>query len=189
MTKKVRRDSSQVIRDILMIRNKKGQSTIEFILTFTAAVGFIFLFLKMATNYTNGFMVHHAVFMASRAYLVADTETQQTIEGRDKVAFELAKQVFAKNLPSVLIPGFDGELKENNASSIKFAAFTGLYVEFTQIFTTGFVGGKDPMKFRAEAFLGREPTRVESIEQTCKAIKFIEGVSCDVHATLDDNGG
>lgn len=172
-----------------MKNNNKGQSTVEFILTFTAAVGFIFLFLKMASNYTNGYMVHHAVFMASRAYLVADTETQQTVEGRDKNAFDLAKQVFAKNLPDVLIPGFDGELKENNASSVRYPAFIGLYVEFTQIFSQGFVGGKDPVKFRAESFLGREPSRVESTEQTCKAIKMIVGNSCDIHATLDDNGG
>lgn len=171
------------------MKNNKGQSTIEFILTFTAAVGFIFLFLKMATNYTNGYMVHHAVYMASRSYLVADTETQQTAEGRDKNAFDLAKQVFHKNLPDALIPGFDGELKENNASSVKYSAFTGVYVEFTQIFSMGFVGGKDPIKFRAESFLGREPSRVESIEQTCRAIKYIVGNSCDVQATLDDNGG
>jgi len=172
-----------------MKKNNKGQSTIEFILTFTAAVGFIFLFLKMATNYTNGYMVHHAVFMASRAYLVADSETQQSLEGRDKNAFELASLVFKKNLPDVLIPGFDGELKENNASSVKYPAFIGLYVEFTQIFSQGFVGGKDPLKFRAESFLGREPSRPETYAQTCNAIKMVVGNTCEVHATLDDNGG
>lgn len=170
-------------------KNNKGQSTIEFILTFTAAVGFIFLFLKMALNYTNGYMVHHATFMASRAYLVGDTESQQTVEGRDKNAFELAKSVFDKNLPEALIQGFDGVLTENNPGVVKFSVFTGVWTEFTQIFSLGFVGGKDPVKFRSESFLGREPTRVESITQICTAIKTITLGSCDLQATLEDNGG
>lgn len=172
-----------------MKKNNKGQSTVEFILTFTAAVGFVFLFLKMATNYTNGYMVHHAVFMASRAYLVADSESQQTVEGRDKNAFDLAKQVFEKNLPSGLIPGFDGELKENNASDVKYPAFIGLYVQFNQVFSQGFVGGKDQVNFTAESFLGREPSRPETYQQVCRAIQMVVGTSCDIHATLDDNGG
>lgn len=171
------------------LKSDKGQSTIEFIMTFTAAVGFIFLFLKMAQNYTNGFMVHHATFMASRAYLVGDSETQSTIEGRDKNAFELAKYVFDKYLPDGLIKNFDGKLMENNSSNVKFSVFRGVYVDFTQPFSMGFVGGKEAVKFRSESFLGREPTRVESIAQTCRAIQTVTGGDCDVHATLDDNGG
>lgn len=170
-------------------KKNKGQSTIEFILTFTAAVGFIFLFLKMALNYTNGYMVHHATFMASRAYLVGDTESQQTIEGRDKNAFELASRVFSKNLPEALIQGFDGELTENNPDEVKFSVYTGVWVKFNQIFSLGFVGGKDPVEFRSESFLGREPSRVESVGQVCAAISTVTGISCNVQATLDDNGG
>ncbi|MFA6237391.1 MAG: hypothetical protein WC635_08710 [Bacteriovorax sp.] len=173
----------------MRVANNKGQSTIEFILTFTAAVGFIFLFLKMAMNYTNGYMVHHAVYMASRSYLVGDSESQQTIEGRDKNAFELATAVFKKNLPEPLIQGFDGVLMENNPGSVKFSVFTGVYIDFTQLFSISFVGGKDPVKFRSESFLGREPTRVESAKQVCEAIKTVTLVSCDFQATLDDNGG
>lgn len=171
------------------IKNNKGQSTIEFILTFTAAVGFIFLFLKMALNYTNGYMVHHATYMASRAFLVGDTESQQTVEGRDKNAFELASIVFKKNLPEGLVPNFDGELKANYPGAVPFGPFIGLWVEYSQPFSIGFVGGKDPVKFRSESFLGREPTRVESLSQTCMAIKTVTGGSCDLQATLEDNGG
>jgi hypothetical protein len=86
-----------------MIKNSKGQSTIEFIFSFTAAVGFVFLFLKMALNYTNGYMVHHATFMASRAYLVSDSESAQTPEARDQKAFDHARTVFNKHLPDGLI--------------------------------------------------------------------------------------
>lgn len=173
----------------MKLKNNKGQSTIEFVLTFTAAVGFIFLFLKMALNYTNGFMVHHATYMASRAYLVGDSESQQTVEGRDKNAFELANAVFNKNLPEALIQDFNGELKENNPGAVKFSVFTGVWTEFTQIFSLGFIGGKDPVQFRSESFLGREPSRPETIAQVCTAIKTVTGGTCDVQATLDDNGG
>ena len=174
---------------IMKRKNNKGQSTIEFIMTFTAAVGFIFLFLKMALNYTNGFMVHHATYMASRAYLVGDSESQQSAEGRDKAAFELANLVFKKNLPDALMPKFDGVLNENNPSVVKFSVFTGVWSEFTQAFSVGFVGGKEAIKFRSESFLGREPSRPESITQVCAAIKAVTQGSCELQATLDDNGG
>jgi hypothetical protein len=104
-------------------KNNKGQSTIEFILTFTAAVGFIFLFLKMALNYTNGYMVHHATFMASRAYMVGDAERYESAGAGDARAFDMAKAVFAKNLPEALIPEFDGVLKENNPGIVGLTVF------------------------------------------------------------------
>lgn len=170
-------------------KNNKGQSTIEFILTFTAAVGFIFLFLKMALNYTNGYMVHHATFMASRAYLVGDAERYESAGAGDARAFDLAKAVFAKNLPEALIPDFDGVLKENNPGIVGLSVFVGVWVEFNQAFSLGFVGGKDKVAYRSESFLGREPTRAESAEQVCKAIKTVTGGGCDMEATLDDNGG
>ena len=171
------------------MKNNKGQSTIEFILTFTAAVGFIFLFLKMALNYTNGYMVHHATFMASRAYLVNDAERYGSASAGDNEAFKIANEVFTKNLPEALIPNFNGVLKENNPSSVAFSAFVGVWVEFTQAFSLGFVGGKDRVTFRSESFLGREPTRAESRIQVCSAIMAVTGESCSVQATLDDNGG
>jgi hypothetical protein len=170
-------------------KNNKGQSTIEFILTFTAAVGFIFLFLKMALNYTNGYMVHHATFMASRAYLISDSERYGSPGDGDADAFKLAKAVFNKNLPDALIPNFDGVLKENNPGIVGLAVFVGVWTEFTQAFSVGFVGGKERIVFRSESFLGREPTRAESTSQVCAAIKAVTGGGCETQATLDDNGG
>ena len=105
-----------------------GQSTIEFIMTFTVAVGLICFFLKMALNDTDGFMVHHATFMASRAYLVSDEDRQ---EGNDARAMVKARQVFTKYMPENLVIGVDASmLKENNPSVVKFHAFVGLWVEF-----------------------------------------------------------
>jgi hypothetical protein len=170
-------------------KNNKGQSTIEFILTFTAAVGFIFLFLKMALNYTNGYIVHHATFMASRAYLVGDAEDYTSLSSGDEKAFKLAQSVFNKNLPSALIPNFNGTLKQNNPDIAKFTVFIGLWVEYSQAFSLGFVGGKDQVSYRSESFLGREPTRAESIAQVCQAIASVTGGGCNMQATLDDNGG
>lgn len=175
------------------MKNDKGQSTIEFILTFTGAIGFIFLFLKMAINYTDGYMVHHATYMASRTYLVVDDEQQfntpaDGVNG-DKHAFDIAEKIFTKYLPSGLITNFDGKLKENGADSVKFSAFVGVWVEFTQRFSTGFIGGKEMMTMRSESFLGREPTRGESWFQICNAIKTVTNGSCDIHTTLEDNGG
>lgn len=170
-------------------KNNKGQSTIEFILTFTAAVGFIFLFLKMAVNYTNGYMVHHATYMASRAYLVGDAERYESPGAGDPLAFELAKSVFRKNLPEALIPNFDGVLRENNPGVVGLSVYVGVWVEFNQAFSLGFIGGKDKMPFRSESFLGREPTRAESAIQVCQAIMSVTQGGCDIEATLDDNGG
>ena len=50
------------------------------------------------------------------------------------------------------------------------------------------------VRFRAESFLGREPTRLESYLQTCKAIRSVSAEldadpDCKTHITLDDNGG
>jgi hypothetical protein len=172
-------------------KNNKGQSTIEFILTFTSTVGFIFLFLKMSLNYTNGYMVQHAVFMASRGYLVHDRQLNDASFG-DFDANLHAKDIFKKYLPKGLITSFNSELKINSPSNTSIPkVFVGVWVEFEQMFSVGFIGGKDLVKFRAESFLGREPTRYEGYTQVCEAIKVIPGSGCagTNHVTLDDNGG
>ena len=172
-------------------KNNKGQSTLEFIMTFTASVGFIFLFLKMAVNYTDGYMVHHATYMAARSYLVFDNN-RESIEEDDSQALTKARDVFERYLPEGLIPGVNkGMLKENNPnpSITKFQAYVGLYIEYSQKFSYGFIGGKQPVRFISEAFLGREPTRRESRDQVCMAIKELGLGACNVHVTLEDNGG
>lgn len=172
-------------------KKNKGQSTIEFIMTFTVAVGFIFLFLRMALNYTDGFMVHHATYMASRAYLVSDEDRRSLDEG-DAKAIEKARQVFTKYMPDGLVKGVEaGSLKENNPDpqKTKFHAFVGVWIEFSQRFSMGFIGGKESIRFISESFLGREPTRSESRSQVCQAIMSLGLSKCDVHVTLEDNGG
>ncbi len=172
-------------------RDQRGQSTIEFILTFSTAVGFIFLFLKMAMNFTDGYMVHHATFMSSRAYLVDDQERDAVEEG-DERAMAKAKLVFTSYLPEALVRGVDSSLLKFNTpdtGTTKFRAFVGVFIKYSQKFSIGFIGGKEPVNFTSESFLGREPTRSESRTQTCEAIKFAGLTKCDVHVTLEDNGG
>jgi hypothetical protein len=181
------------------MKNQKGQSTIEFILTFTMVVSFILLFLKMTLNYTSGYMLHHAVYMASRSFLVHDSQVGQSeseISAQDDSAVGYAAGVFAKYLPTGLISGFDNhQIKFNLPSNptLGSKAFVGAYAEFQQPFSSGLVGGKDIVTFRSESFLGREPTRAESYNQTCEAMKKAVGGEmdnkCSIHTTLDDNGG
>jgi len=172
------------------VKNNKGQSTIEFIMTFTAAVGFIFLFLKMAINYTNGYMVHHATYLAARAYLVADENRASPEEG-DERALAKAKQVFTSYLPEELVSGVvAANLKANHPGDVRYSAFVGLWIEYKQKFALGLVGGNEDATFRSEAFLGREPSRIETKHQVCAAIASVSNLGlCDTHVTLDDNGG
>ncbi len=170
-----------------MIKNNRGQSTIEFILTFSATIGFIFLFVKMSINYTNGFMVHHATYMASRSFLVIDSNDDKPEDG-DIKAFNSAKLVFKKYLPEAILAGL--ELKSNNPGVAgHLPVFTGVFTEFTQRFSSGHIGGRGEITYRSESFLGREPTRSESYTQTCQAIKTVTKKSCATLNTLDDNGG
>ncbi len=174
----------------MAVNNEKGQSTIEFIMTFTAAVGFIFLFLKMAMNFTDGYMVHHATYMAARSYLV-DDQDRDAVEDGDSRAFAKAREVFTKYLPENFVTGVSSSsLQENNPDPVntKFQAFVGVWIRFTQKFTLGFIGGTETMTMTSEAFLGREPTRAEAKRQSCYAIRDLGLSKCDVHVTLDDNG-
>lgn len=172
------------------MKNQKGQSTIEFILTFTVAVGFIFLFLKVAVNYTNGFMVHHATYLASRAYMAHDG-LEQTDPLNDKKAEQFAKEVFNYYLPDGLISSISGVvLKYSHPSYGNQPLFTGVYSEFSSRFSLGFIGGTTPLNLRSESFLGREPTRTESVNLTCDAMKDSANIdACNIHTTLEDNGG
>ena len=83
---------SQAQKHMVNSKANKGQSTIEFILSFSTSVGFIFLFFKMALNFADGYMVHHATFLASRAYLVNDQDRDSVEEGDDRAFLKLKYQ-------------------------------------------------------------------------------------------------
>lgn len=175
---------------VINLKNKKGQSSIEFVLTFSLIFSFIFLFLKMALNYTDGYMLHHAVYMASRAFLVQDNAESNPDDG-DQQAFMQAKKVFQKYAPTALLPEItSGSLKANYPDSVPAVALVGVYASMEKKFSIGLINIPEPLVMTSESFLGREPSRGEAMLETCAAIGGIFGAgdACETHVTIDDNG-
>ena len=169
------------------MKNEKGQSTIEFLMGIIFVFGFLFLFLRVSITLTNGYLVHYATFMASRAYLVADNNSNQ-VNGADGFAFKQSEEVFASFRVANFISGFSGELEANSPEFGGNKVFVGLWVEYQDKFAlNGLIGGGQKLTLRSESFLGREPTRAECLERVCAANIEVGG-NCRVHSTLVDNG-
>jgi hypothetical protein len=137
-------------------------------------------------------MVQHAIFFAGRAYLVHDAQvgSRDDETERDTKAKAHAQEIFENYLPPGLIKGLPATLKILDPENSTVKVFIGPYIDFEQEFSMGFIGGKDKVKYRAEAFLGREPTRFETYKQICDVFKEITTPSnCETAVTLDDNGG
>jgi len=172
---------------IALYRSNKGQSTIEFLMSFIFGLGFLFVIFKISLNFTNGYLVHYATYMASRAYLVADNNSNQA-DGADKVAEQRAKEVFAKYKIPAVIESFTGDLQINSPESVAIKGFVGTWVEYQDKFTfSSLFGGNQDISFRSESFLGREPTRAECLERICHALGDINS-DCNLHVTFYDNG-
>jgi len=163
----------------------KGQSTIEFLLTLSFLFGFIFLYAKIAFNYTNGYLLQYATFMASRSYLVYDSGSVDE-SGQDANAKRFAQEnVFAKIVPQV-----PQTLMGNHPTQTLGSLYTGLYYDFVQEFSfNNVIGGRVPMNFRSESFIGREPTRSECLRRIRDSFKALSGVDDpNLNVTLEDNG-
>lgn len=170
-----------------LLSNDEGQSTIEFLVCFSLVVGLMFLFLKVAINTTNGYLVHYANFMASRTYLVVDVNASEFGAG-DRRAFTEAEKVFNSYNIDGFIPGFNGEFKANSPATVANRLFVGTYVQYNDMFSVSDqVGGKHEMTYLSESFLGREPVRAECLARICKAMRGL-GSNCEVHTTFFDNG-
>ena len=59
----------------ILKNNKKCQSLAEFILTFGIVCIVVILFVKLAFNYTKGYIIHYVTYMASRSYMVQDNNS------------------------------------------------------------------------------------------------------------------
>lgn len=161
-----------------------GQSTIEFILTFTFGLGIVFLFINVAINYSAGYLVHYATFMAARTYLTVERDASDG--PNDAVAKEEARKTFARFRMQAL--GIDaGSVKPGGngangfhinpyfpavtSSNRRDALYIGAYAVFEKpVSIFRLVAGGETAKYVSEAFLGKEPTRANCFEQTCKAI-------------------
>lgn len=159
-------------------QDESGQSTIEFVLTLSFAIGITMLFVSQALNMTVGFMVHYGTFMGGRTYLVFDGNV-------DSEAGEEAKRTFEKyNLNNFDInPRVTVVNKQN---SVLFTGITAQYDKLLSPFRLILNGEK--ATFYSEGFLGKEPTRKTCHQQTCYAVggDGVCGAKWDV--TLFDNG-
>jgi len=129
-------------------------------------IGFLFVFVKLAINYTNGYLLHWATYSASRAYLTFDDNTlNPLVKAKDH-----ARDVF--NSYTKLVPSLGNDLKFNDPDTGKNFIYVGAFAEFKQTFSIfAFVGGQDPLAFRTESFLGKEPHRQECLERICDQFK------------------
>ena len=108
-------------------KNNKGQSTIEFLSTFTFVIAFFFVFAKIGLNFTHSYLLQYANFMASRAYLVADNK----IPG-DSLARSKANQVFQSY--NVVNCGPECALKFNSKQTTDWF-LTGTYLDYKTKFS------------------------------------------------------
>ncbi len=161
-----------------------GQSSTEFLMTFVFIFGILFIYVKIAMNFTRGYMVHFANFQASRAYLVHDNNGVSSTNS-DTKADEAAKKAWKRYFGN-----FSGsELVSNSPDFGGRHIFIGTIVDFQQKFSFGFpFGSMDIMDLKSESFLGREPTRQVCLERICAAMRELGASSCDAHMTLSDNG-
>lgn len=173
------------------INSEEGQSTIEFLISFVLVFGFIFLFLRLALVYTNGYLVHYAVFMASRAYMIGETNSQD-VGPSDTKAKKNAESVLTSLNIVGIVNNFQNKITVHSpdaaGSDFDRNLYVGVWAEYNdEISIPGAVGAKKELTMRSESFLGIEPTRAECVERTCRAILDIGG-DCINHATVADNG-
>lgn len=172
--------------------SEDGQSTIEFIFTFSFAVTLIFLIFNSAMNYTSGYIVHYANFMASRTYLTYEKYTgnygQSDLVISDGV--QAATEVFNKyNLQVFNLKNLEFKVNTPDGDNSHYLT-VGTYVLFEQkIDPMARITGQKILEKVSESFLGKEPSRVECATRTCKSMTGKE--TCDEGSydiTLFDNG-
>ena len=182
-------------KPILLKRKKrdiKGQSSVEFIISFVVVLGFCFSFFRLAILYTNGYLVHYATYMAARSYMVFDNNSNEP-SGGDGGAGLLAKKVFDGFKVGGLVGSYSGNLEVHDPESFNTYInnlYVGVWTEFQQQLPTVLMGKKRTLNLRSESFLGREPTRSECYNRICRAMgeAALTSEYCGVHSTLFDNG-
>ncbi|MCF8058241.1 MAG: hypothetical protein K9K67_03030 [Bacteriovoracaceae bacterium] len=172
------------------IKEEKGQSTIEFLVSFTIALGFVFSFLKLAIVYTNGYLVHYVTYLTSRAYMSYEHDVNNP-NGSDGPAKTHATKVFdSYNIPGI-IPDFSGApiFEDPLSSSGPTRLYVGVRVEYQETITIPGTNKKISFPFISESYLGMEPTRAECKARICDAMADIgTGAGCEKHSTVSDNG-
>jgi len=173
------------------LKTQEGQSSIEFLITLSLALGFLFSFFKMAIIYTNGYFVHYVVYQASRAYMVGEHHSN-TEDGSDSDAKNQAQAVFDSYNLAGIIPGFDGVLTVEDPISNgnpQTNLYVGVRTKFTQQLMIPGTSATIDIDMQSESYLGMEPTRAECFFATCTAMQQMgSGTQCNEHSTVTDNG-
>lgn len=174
--------------DTLSHIRERGQSTIEFLMGFIIVFSMIFIFITMAFTITNGYLIHYLTFMASRTYLVFDNNNLNS----DSAAENSIRSDFPMTGLNAFIPNFssNNDIDFFHPRTHGPNLYVGVSVAFKQNFNLGNVlGGLDPVTFRSESFLGREPTRADCLKRILSELdNTCRGGNCDLHMTVFDNG-
>ena len=169
--------------------NEKGQSAIEFILTFAFGLGIVFLVSIQGLNVTKGFFVHYVNFMTSRAYLVDDRGIDVE-QGMLQSAQEKASQVFnSYALGEIGVQAQNRIIAPRDGRGV----YVGSVTQFSEaISALPIIGGSTRVNLYAESFLGREPFRITCFQQTCLSLTgsggTCEGSSDQLDLVVYDNG-
>ena len=113
-----------------MIKRNEGQSAIEFLMSFVFVIGFMMTLVRIAMNYTNGYLVHYATYVSSRAFMVADNNGQGS--DADSYAALKARNTFKRFNFSAFTNNFDSQLNINTADSmddLQTNLYVGVYVD------------------------------------------------------------
>jgi hypothetical protein len=173
---------------------EQGQSTIEFIVSFVFGVSIVFMVFNSALNYTTGYLVHYATFMASRVYLVSDNGTGNIQNPDSSMSFaeEDTRETYQKYRLDIFQIGTDKfELNpiNGNATTTEEYITVGTRTTFEQsIDAVGKILGQSKLELVSESFLGHEPSRAQCANRTCVGITNGEGCSNEMDITLFDNG-
>jgi len=173
--------------------NNKGQSTIEFILSFSILLFFITFFITTAVNFAVGYLVHFATFKAARTYLTADNSAPDN-SSIIQNATGYAQETF-RNFKVGSYGITSGKLFFNDPPpDTAIYQFVGVYFLFDPPFQR-FGMFKIPVKlpFVSEAFLGKEPSRADCLCRIqavmgypCEGAAYSKGIMDEI--TLEDNG-
>lgn len=168
------------------LNNEKGQSAVEFILTFAFALGLTFLFVNQAINLTAGYLNHYVNFMASRAYLVHETGVNNRAT-EIRAAAGAATDVF-KSYPLKKF-GVDATF-EVLTSDKGSGLFNGTISKFKRpLSSLPVIGAGEDAQFYSESFLGKEPLRITCADMICASITGSTSQCSDtVDMVLYDNG-
>lgn len=167
--------------------NEEGQSTVEFIMTFALGVSVVLFIFKSALNYSTGYLIHYATFMASRTFLTSELylgnySNQEAAISRGE---EDAKLVFAAydlgifDIENLQFKINRPHLGQNSGEYIAVGGYTIFDAKMDMV---GQVAGQKKLEMVSESFLGKEPVRTECASRTCFAITG--NMECD-NATLD----